>query len=85
MFELFPRNQFRKDCKKLSKQGKDLTKLDTALRQLADFGYLPSHELKGNWKGYRDHHIEPNWLLLFKVIENQVVLERTGSHSELFD
>ncbi|MDE5737836.1 MAG: type II toxin-antitoxin system YafQ family toxin [Oscillospiraceae bacterium] len=44
------------------------------------------HQLKGNFKGFRECHIEPDWLLIYKIYENQLILslERTGSHSDLF-
>jgi mRNA interferase YafQ len=41
--------------------------------------------LKGGWKGYRDAHIEPDWLLLYRVAEGELHLARTGSHADLFD
>lgn len=43
------------------------------------------HPLKGNWKGRRELHIEPDWLLIYRIKNNTVYLERTGSHSELFE
>jgi mRNA interferase YafQ len=43
------------------------------------------HPLKGNWKGYRDVHIEPDWLLLYRVAADELHLVRTGSHADLFD
>ena len=43
------------------------------------------HSLTGNWKGYRDCHIEPDWLLLYKITATNLFLVRTGSHSDLFE
>jgi mRNA interferase YafQ len=43
------------------------------------------HPLRGNWKGYRDVHIEPDWLLIYRVAGDELHLVRTGSHADLFD
>jgi mRNA interferase YafQ len=43
------------------------------------------HPLRGNWNGYRDAHIEPDWLLIYRVVGDEVHLVRTGSHADLFD
>jgi mRNA interferase YafQ len=42
------------------------------------------HQLSGNWQGHRDCHIEPDWLLIYKITDADLYLERTGSHSDLF-
>ena len=42
------------------------------------------HTLTGNWNGYRDCHIEPDWLLIYKISETNLFLVRSGSHSDLF-
>ena len=82
--------QFKKDFKLAEKQGMDMTKLADAVRILADGEMLPreylDHELQGKYKGYRECHIEPDWLLLYKITESVLVLSlvRTGSHSRLF-
>lgn len=43
------------------------------------------HPLKGSWRGYRDAHIEPDWLLIYRVAGDELHLVRTGSHADLFD
>ncbi|WP_348640742.1 type II toxin-antitoxin system YafQ family toxin [Mesorhizobium sp. B2-3-13] len=43
------------------------------------------HPLKGDWKGFRDAHIEPDWLLIYRVVGDELQLARTGSHSDLFN
>lgn len=43
------------------------------------------HPLKGDWAGYRECHVEPNWLLIYKIEGSDIIFERTGSHSDLFD
>jgi len=81
-------NQFKKDVKKAGKRGKDLDKLKTLIRLLMHPTPLPAayqdHPLRGNWKGYRDAHIEPDWLLLYRVEGDELLLARTGTHADLF-
>jgi mRNA interferase YafQ len=64
--------QFKKDVKKARKRGKDLDKLKTLLSLLIHQTPLPEayqdHPLRGNWEGYRDAHIEPDWLLLYPIM-----------------
>ena len=82
--------QFKKDIKLLKKQGKNLDKLKHLLNLIINQEVLPKkycdHLLKGNFKNFRDAHIEPNWLILYKLDlqKNLVRFERTGIHSELF-
>jgi len=80
--------QFKKDYKKVKKQDKDLSKLKIVIEKLIDQQALESkykdHQLTGNWKGHRDCHIEPDWILIYQLIDNTLILERTGSHSDLF-
>ncbi len=80
--------QFKRDVKRVKKRGKDLSKLRILLSLLIERKPLPAyysdHPLKGDWKGYRDAHIEPDWLLLYRVIGNELHLARTGSHADLF-
>lgn len=80
--------QFKKDYKKIKKQNKDLSKLRVVIEKLVDRQALESkykdHQLTGNWKGHRDCHIEPDWLLIYQLTDNALILERTGTHSELF-
>ena len=80
--------QFKRDVKRLEKRGKDLSNLRTLLWLLIERQPLPAyysdHPLKGNRRGYRDAHIEPDWLLLYRVVGNELHLVRTGSHADLF-
>ncbi|MHA1796420.1 MAG: type II toxin-antitoxin system YafQ family toxin [Promethearchaeota archaeon] len=80
--------QFKKDYKKVKKQNKDLSKLRVVIGKLVDQQILEpkykDHQLTGNWKGHRDCHIEPNWILIYQLTDNVLILERTGNHSELF-
>ena len=80
--------QFKKDYKRISKQNKDLSKIRDVIEKLVAGQLLEpkyhDHQLSGNWKGHRDCHIEPDWLLIYRVTGDDLYLERTGSHSELF-
>ncbi len=81
--------QFRRDVKRAEKRGKDLGKLRELLSLLMTEHTLPptykDHPLKGNWKGFRDAHIEPDWLLIYRIVGDELQLARTGSHSDLFN
>jgi mRNA interferase YafQ len=63
--------RFKRDVKRAERRGKDLTKLKTVLLLLIEEKTLPAsyrdHPLKGDWKGFRDLHIEPDWLLLYRI------------------
>ena len=82
--------QFKKDVKLAGKRGKDLEKLKAVLNRLIDGGILPSqyqdHPLRGDFAGSRDCHLEPDWVLIYTLSENNshVRFERTGTHSDLF-
>ena len=80
--------QFKKDYKRIKKQNKDLAKLSAVIEKLVAGQLLEpkykDHQLSGNWKGHRDCHIEPDWMLIYRITADDLYLERTGSHSELF-
>ena len=80
--------QFKRDVKQAQKRGKDMSKLKMLLVLLIDGKPLPAayldHPLKDNLRGFRDAHIEPDWLLIYKISGNVVRFERTGRHSDLF-
>mgnify|MGYP003632525652 CR=1 FL=1 len=80
--------QFKRDVKRVQKRGKDMAKLKDLLTLLIEQSPLPAayldHPLRGDWKGYRDAHIEPDWLLLYRVEGKELHLARTGSHADLF-
>ena len=81
--------QFKRDVKHAQKRGKDMAKLKTLLGLLIDGEPLPAtyldHPLKGDWRGFRDAHIEPDWLLIYKITDAVVRFERTGRHTDLFN
>jgi mRNA interferase YafQ len=82
--------QFKKDLKKIIKQRKNLELLDDVIEKLRHVEPLEfkhrDHLLVGDWKGYRECHINPDWLLIYKVDEELELLRlmRTGSHADLF-
>ena len=83
-------SQFKKDYKLAMKRGLPIEELDNAIRLLAEDDPLPEkykdHDLSGNWKGFRECRIQPIWLLIYRVFNNNLILSlaRTGSHSDLF-
>jgi mRNA interferase YafQ len=80
--------QFKRDVKLAERRGKDLAKLRELILLLVEGDPLPprykDHSLSGNWKHHRDCHIEPDWLLLYKIDGDDLYLVRTGTHSDLF-
>lgn len=89
MLELIITGQYKKDCRRMVKRGKDMSKLDTVIEMLCKEEILSEsyldHPLHGEHKGYRECHIEPDWLLKYKSDKKELVLValRTGSHSDL--
>lgn len=81
-------SQFKRDVKRIQKRDKDMAKLRELLGLLIEQEPLPDHyqdhPLRGNWKGYRDAHIEPDWLLLYRIVGDELQLARTGSHADIF-
>ena len=83
-------SKFKKDYKLAMKRGFEIKLLDNVIRSLAKGEKLSEkhkdHELTGNWKGFRECHIEPDWILIYTIENNLLVLtlSRTGSHSDLF-
>ena len=88
MKHLSQTKQFSKDIKRMLKRGKDPGKLQQLVAQLANGQALDvkhrDHPLIGEWRGSRDCHIEPDWLLVYTADETTLRLERTGTHSDLF-
>jgi mRNA interferase YafQ len=82
--------QFKKDYKRLIKRGLAIEKLDNAIELLAKNGFLPpeynDHPLVGDKKGLRECHLEPDWLLVYRIDHGilVLVLTSTGTHSDLF-
>ncbi len=83
------KTQFRRDVKMAAKRGRDLSKLKHIVTELVNEHPLDpkyrDHPLLGNFKGDRECHIEPDWLLIYTTIEQDLILIRTGTHSDLYD
>lgn len=83
-------NRFKKDYKKAIKRGKNMELFEKAFDLLEQYGELPSfykpHLLSGNWIGFIDAHIQPDWVLIYKVDPNDMSIDfvRMGTHSDLF-
>ena len=86
-----PTSHFKKDYKLAMKRGLDISLLEDIIAKLALGESLPEknrdHALSGNWNGYRECHILPDWLLIYKLEDNVLILTlaRTGTHSNLFN
>lgn len=82
--------KFKKDYKLAMKRHLDITLLDNIIRMLSRGEPLPEknkdHELSGNWAGHRECHIQPDWLLVYHIDNDILVLTltRTGTHSDIF-
>ena len=81
-------SQFKRDVKRMQRQGRDVEKLKGVLEALVEGEPVAAeyrdHVLVGQYKGTRECHIEPDWLLIYELAETEIVLIRTGSHSDLF-
>lgn len=81
-------SQFKRDIKRDEKRGRPLSKLRIIMTKLANEEPLDSknrdHKLTGNYKNHRECHIEPDWLLIYRVTSKEIYFVRTGSHSDLF-
>ena len=90
MYQIRPSNKFQKDLKRVQRRGYDMSFLTSVLKLLAAGDALPikyrDHALAGNYEGCRECHITPDWLLIYEVTEDSLILylTRTGSHSDLF-
>jgi mRNA interferase YafQ len=81
-------SQFKRDVKLAIKRGKKISLLKDIMTKLANNEMLDlkykDHKLTGNYKDHRECHIEPDWLLIYRVISHEIIFERTGTHSDLF-
>ncbi len=82
-------SQFKRDIKRAKKVKKNLVELERIMRKLAEGEILPpknkDHKLLGGYRHYRECHIQPNFLLIYKINQDNIIFERVGSHSELFE
>ncbi len=83
-------NKFKKDYKRAIKRGWDMNLFENVYDLLAEKGVLPlnykTHALTGNWEGYIDAHIQPDWVLIYKINKTELSIDfvRMGTHSDLF-
>lgn len=91
MYNLRPTAKFQKDLKRIQRRGYNISLLTDVLKILAAGEPLPvkykDHNLTGNYKGCRECHITPDWLLIYEISANEeliLYLTRTGTHSDLF-
>lgn len=87
-------SQFKKDLKLAQKRGYDIEKLNKVVKMIASGENIEElvrlyddHELHGNWKNHRELHIQSDWLLIYELYDDVLVLSlsRTGTHSDLFN
>lgn len=90
MYRIVYTNRMKKGVKLMKKRGKDLEKLAKVLSLLASGNQLPpqnqDHQLAGDMRDFRECHIEPDWLLVYQIYDDLLILSATatGSHSDLF-
>jgi mRNA interferase YafQ len=82
-------SQFKKDVKRAFKRKKDIRRLKKIINLLVKAEKIPlenrDHQLKGTLKDCRECHIEPDWLLIYRIEGSELCLVRTGTHSDLFE
>lgn len=82
-------NQFARDMKRMIRRGKDPARMREVVSRLARGETLApkfkDHPLRGEWRGSRDCHLEPDWVLIYTTDPFLLRLERTGSHADLFE
>ena len=81
--------RFERDLERAKRRGKDLDKLWTVVERLLQGARLErryrAHNLSGNWAAFRGCHLAPDWLLVWRETDSELILVRTGTHSDLFD
>ena len=88
-YNIKPTSAFKKDLRLMEKQHKDLTLINSVIKKLANGEQLPpenkDHQLSGALKDYRECHIQPDWIMIYRCFENELILSltRTGSHSDI--
>ena len=90
MYSIRPTTRFQKDLKRIEKRGYNISLLTEVIKKLANGEQLPEknkdHNLFGEYAGCRECHITPDWLLIYEIADNELILylTRTGTHSDLF-
>jgi mRNA interferase YafQ len=89
MRRITQRRRFRDDLNRQKRRGKNIEDLIAAVELLAEEGSLPAgyrpHQLTGEWKGVWECHLDADWLLIYQLTDVEVLLIRTGRHSDLFE
>jgi mRNA interferase YafQ len=84
-----PTHRFERDVARMQRRGADMERFKAVIEALCSRQPLPpelrDHALSGEWKGCRDCHIAPDWVLIYERAENNLILYRTGTHSDLFE
>jgi len=88
MKDLRTSKRFRRDLKRITKRHYNRARLEAVVTLLRQGQQLPhrhrDHGLSGPWQGSRECHIAPDWLLIYELTDDEVVLQRTGTHADLF-
>ena len=90
MYSIRPTTKFQKDLKRIEKRGYNISLLTEVIKKLANGEQLPEknkdHNLFGEYAGCRECHITPDWLLIYEIADDELILylTRTGTHSDLF-
>lgn len=88
MLQPVNKNKFKKDVERMKRRGKNMDELKKVILMLVDEKPLPvkyqDHALIGNYSDCRECHIQPDWLLIYMLMGDQIHFVRTGSHSDLF-
>lgn len=88
MLNLSTTTQFKKDYRRCVKRGYNMALLSAVVDTLLIPASLPAanrdHPLGGNWANHQECHIQPDWLLIYRVVGDELMLYRTGTHSDLF-
>ena len=88
MLEVMPTKRFQKDMALAKRRGKSIAKIEAVIETLANEESLAEkhrpHTLSGQWKSFHECHVEPDWLLIYRIEDRTLELARTGTHSDLF-
>jgi len=88
MREVVYKRQFRRDYRRISKTGRNLARFAEAVSFLQEVGELPEiyrdHQLIENWKDFRECHLGGDFFLIYQIDDDELILVRIGSHSDLF-
>jgi mRNA interferase YafQ len=82
-------NRFERDVGRMKKRGHDMEKFTAVIDALCSRAPLApelnDHPLKGEWKGWRDCHVAPDWIIIYQKTAEELILARTGTHADLFE